>query len=421
MVISTRDTGADEGHSTPYDDEATGRDQDRSGFRMPFFGRKREEHHDSGWLDDVEEIPRADLPDGKRLARRARWTKWYLIVCAVVAPFLLLGLFVSATKTPTQQAAKVQTAAFDRVRAQAMVSVQNWIASGAAPLRQAQVLGWQGSEDLPKPKVDPNNPSATDDAASLTAVRFLVAAPAKSGDDAGSSSLYTAEVLVATTKSGAIAVVGDPALTPEEPPMAEAAADAARWPSLPTSTTPSDQVEAAIEQWAQAMASGSPQALRAVVNDANPDHAYIPFSGLTLQKTTVGEAAVVTPGTADDAAPKTIVVAVTLQLTDHPACEECDDAATDFDVLVTGADGVTPRVVAWGGPGTGPTLQPYANAVPSNDDLDTVLGQMDTSAEENPTQTQPPAQTQGSTKSTPKVKPGKSVTGKSGTAKKKGN
>ena len=34
-----------------------------------------------------------------------------------------------------------------------------------------------------------------------------------------------------------------------------------------------------------------------------------------------------------------------------------------FDVLVTGADTAAPRVVAWGGPGTGPTLVPFGNAV----------------------------------------------------------
>ena len=37
-----------------------------------------------------------------------------------------------------------------------------------------------------------------------------------------------------------------------------------------------------------------------------------------------------------------------------------------FDVLVTGADTAAPRVVAWGGPGTGPTLVPYGNAVPAD-------------------------------------------------------
>ena len=35
-------------------------------------------------------------------------------------------------------------------------------------------------------------------------------------------------------------------------------------------------------------------------------------------------------------------------------------------MLVTGADTAAPRVVAWGGPGTGPTLVPFGNAVPAD-------------------------------------------------------
>ena len=34
-----------------------------------------------------------------------------------------------------------------------------------------------------------------------------------------------------------------------------------------------------------------------------------------------------------------------------------------YDLLVTGADTAAPRVVAWGGAGTGPTLSAYDNAV----------------------------------------------------------
>jgi hypothetical protein len=50
-----------------------------------------------------------------------------------------------------------------------------------------------------------------------------------------------------------------------------------------------------------------------------------------------------------------------------PPAEPPDAAArVAFDVLVTGADTAAPRVVAWGGPGTGPELTPFRNAVPTS-------------------------------------------------------
>lgn len=389
MAISTRDTRADDGGDPFFEDAAPKKSK---------FGLKKSKVEAAGWLDDVEEVPRTDLPDGQRLARRAKWTKWYLIACAVLAPILMLMVLVAVAKPAPEFPKQKPAEAMTRERAEAMVTVQNWLASPESPLSNARVLGWESTTDLPGPP-KPENANAAqveEDPVSLMAVRFLVAqTPVETSegqivgvDSAYASTLYLVEVLVAETESGAVTTVGKPSLLPTPPSIKNAVTGADRWPSLEDAANPTDQAQTAITAWAAAMTSGSPQDLRSVVNDGDGSRAYVPLTGMTLLNTQVGDGAVLKTTGGEEPEAKEIVVAVTLTMTDNPACEDCRKAVAEYDVLITDANTVTPRVVAWGAPGTGPVLVPYMNAVPTNEVLNGALQDLEEeAADESPTST----------------------------------
>jgi len=129
---------------------------------------------------------------------------------------------------------------------------------------------------------------------------------------------------------------------------------------------------AAVQAWAAAYTSGDPAALRLTVGDPDPARGYLPLTGVAAADTTVGPSTVLDPAT--------VAVRVELAITwptaepagsataavTSPAEPPAAAAKVAFDVLVTGADTAAPRVVAWGGPGTGPELTPFRNAVPTS-------------------------------------------------------
>ena len=83
-----------------------------------------------------------------------------------------------------------------------------------------------------------------------------------------------------------------------------------------------------------------------------------------------------------------------ISLTKVAGAEEEQYEPMDFDVLVSGADTASPRVVAWGGAGTGPSLTKYGNAIVGLD-LVKEEEQQATDAPTDPTATGQPTSAQG--------------------------
>ena len=61
--------------------------------------------------------------------------------------------------------------------------------------------------------------------------------------------------------------------------------------------------------------------------------------------------------------PPFVSLTMTLPWNGQGADDSGAQTLATYDLLVTGADTAAPRVVAWGGAGTGPTLSAYDNAV----------------------------------------------------------
>ncbi|MDN5895749.1 MAG: hypothetical protein L0H93_17205, partial [Nocardioides sp.] len=377
MALSTRGIGEEGDVDTPEEDTTKGSQRDRKA-RNPLGKVFKKRNSEIDWLpDDVVEVPRDESAVARQLARRSRWTIGYIKVCAVVAPILLFGVVLAVTRDQPVPVEDKPAVAADRVRAEATVAVEEWLDSGEAPIRGGKIVQWESTRTLPKAKVDPRNETAEPDPTMQT-VRFVVNRPATEDKEAA---LYTAEVLTASTEAGAVSTVGAPALMPMLPSMGEDLSSVNRWPTLEEAADPDERVEAAITDWAKALTSGSAQTLRAAVDDADPDHAYVAFQGMRLQGTSLGDSAVLEWTDSEEPVPSRIVVSVTLNMTDRSGnCSKCAETASEFDVLIDEVDTVTPRVVAWGGPGSGSTLKPYQNAVEANEDLEEALEQYDPEA-----------------------------------------
>lgn len=371
MALSTRGIGNEDDVETTADTT-----QGSKRRRWPHPKRNGKGRRQADWLPaDVVEVPRDESVVAKKLARRSRWVKGYITACAVLAPILLIGVVLTVTRDPYVPNTGNEGGAADRVRAEATVAVEEWLNSGEAPIRNGKIVQWESTRTLPKAEAAPNQTTSTEPDPALKAVRFVVNRPATENQ---AGTLYTVEVLTASTEAGAVSTVGSPAIMPMLPSMGDELTNVNRWPTLDEPAEPDERVEAAITDWAKAITSGSAQSLRAVVNDSDADHAYVAFQGMRLQGTSLGDASVVEWGEGDDPVPTRIVAAVTLTMTDRTgACPKCSETVSEFDVLIDDADSVTPRVVAWGGPGSGPTLKPYQNAVAANEDLEAALEQYD--------------------------------------------
>lgn len=335
--------------------------------------------HDAGdplW-GELEEAPRADLPDGRKLEHRGRLYRLYIRSAMVLAPVLLIAnlLLLGQDNTPAPVAPSGLSDTANRSVAQ--VSVERWLAARPSPLPSGYVVGWDGAKRVADAPADEKGGASP---YRLTAHTFTVATK---GD---TSRTYTVQVLLATSSIGGAVPVGEPALIPQPSTNDADLAGASRWPSLPSAAV-SDAVESTVKLWAKAFTSGDADELRIAVGDPAKKHTYLPLAGVVLADTTVGEAAALWaaghPTTDEQAAgtpPNRVVVSVELRLlwasdlqADEPPSTS-DAPVVTYDVVVAGANTASPRVVAWGGPGTGPTLKAFSNAVTTTDVVESGLG-----------------------------------------------
>lgn len=314
------------------------------------MARRSRRRQGSVWTQ-LEESPRSGLPDAARIARRQRLYRvvvWASLVMAPLASFAWLSTLTSPQATSDIAAGQV---ASSDGRAVATVALDDWLDSETAVLDDVRVLSWDGSSTVHSPAAEDSG----DSAATLTVESFTVI------DGAGN--LYRVELLVASTPDDGPAVISEPSLIPIAP--STGSASSAPWPGRASVAT-SDSVGKAVEVWAEAFASGDPDALKLTTGDPDVDSVFAPLPALEVVETSVSSATPFDSGGTD-----TIIarVAVTVRpirssTTTTTAAGSGDTTSTlHFDVLVERASTAAPIVVAWGAPGSGPTLERYVNAV----------------------------------------------------------
>lgn len=316
------------------------------------MARKRSPRPPTLW-DEAEEVPRAGIPSTVTLERRMKWGRRVIWAVVVAFPFVVISLFVTASslKSATDLTPEVVEVDAD-ARAAAMTAVTDWLTGDAAPVVGGVLVSWDEATTMPA-FVPRSSDGATSAEAADRQVHALTAR-----DDAGMR--YRVEVLVATNSVGEVAVIGTPSLLPVAP-SSQWAAGVSPWPNHRTTTAP-DPVGTAVGAWVEAFTSGDPAKLRLTVGDPDPAHAYMPMTGAVGADHEVTSAAWVLDGAGEQT--DTLLVQVRVRF-DWPDVDnrKSGRAGATYDLLVQGADSAAPRVVAWGGPGTGPVLEPFGNAV----------------------------------------------------------
>lgn len=321
------------------------------------------------WADAVEDAPRADLPDEKH-SKRARWKRRYVWAATVLfVPALVLNAVVivnsmtssAQEEDPSVLAAETSPLAIE-ARAMAEMEVERWLASSPSPLPGGLLLSWNYAEPVEALSPEEVDQSGEEVAWEQVLKHDLTVSAA--------GALYSVNVTTVVDPLAGVELVGSPSLLPYAP--AASSGFTGYWPGAQAVAT-TEAIDQAVHQWARDFTGGDPSALRLRVGDPDGSRSYMPLVGVTLYSVEVVGATVQEHLLEEEtgrppANPEQVVARVELRvLWDGDA--EADDSAQrnlqpiSYDVLIDRADTASPQVVAWGGPGSGPGLQPYENAV----------------------------------------------------------
>lgn len=310
----------------------------------------------SAW-GTATEVPAARPPDEARGARRYRWYRRAIVSGVVLNPILALALLVALGSSPGPAASATATAQSSAGQAAATTELWRWL---PAVMPGAQIVHWRGAAAGPTPTTGSDG---TTDGPPTERNMFVVA------DRNGG--LYEATVMVTVDPLQGVAVIGSPSLVPL--PGGASAAVSARaggtteWAGLVIGRAPQPVVDA-VNTWAAAFTAGDRAKLRLAVADRDTTHTYLPLAGVQSVTATTEQSATWPVADGDPPDGRMLVRAgltVVWQGTPTDSANAQPRATIAYDLLVVDADTGAPRVVAWGGPGAGPTLIPFANAVPA--------------------------------------------------------
>lgn len=303
-----------------------------------------------------------DAPTAAKQARRHRITTWaiWANVFVLVPLLVLVGAFyLSERVTGKSEAAQASSTQVNGSggKASATLAIERWLARTPAPLPDGALVSWDGFETREAPPLPDNAPEGTQRPDYVQELHRFTLTDGKR--------LYDSEVLVNVHPAHGAKVIGTPTLLPR------AAYNSAGWGSeVPwfgfDQNTDTGEADTAVEVWVAAFTSGSPKKLKQTVGDPHKNSAYVPLSGVKSAKFTITNAGTKTAENDDEPEPDWMIARVEIELTwegqDEPEPGEQLTHAT-YDVLITDIDSATPKVVSWGGPGTGPSLKPYSVAL----------------------------------------------------------
>lgn len=310
------------------------------------------------WWSDQEESPRADIPSAKKLRKRTTLYRRVIWATLFLFPVTLLALFVAVSNTGEESGPAFMGP--PPTEATAISSIITWIDQKPSPLPGGRVISWDSYEKAPLP----TGRDKVEGIESLEVHTLTVAAP--------TGALFTTTVQIAVGDSIGETVVSTPTLVPLPPSGTDGTATSSLtpWPTLESSTA-TEGAETAIKAWAEAFTSGDPAALLNVVGDERGGVSYVPLSGLTFDIENYSIDAVAgifgddQDRTEPSVVPEKMIVSVTFEGQWAGVQTDVTTQSPQFtyDLLISRANTASPRVVAWGGYGSGSWLKEYGNAV----------------------------------------------------------
>lgn len=317
------------------------------------MARKKQSFTDE-W-SDAPEVPRSGIDDEGARAKRQKRTRRFVLVSTIMSPILLVALVFFVVNNygeepPPPPIAQVDPAA----RSVAVSAVEKWLSREPSPLPGAALVSWDDYTLMPKAPADPTQPDVV--YPELQTHRLSVVAQ--------TGVLVTVEVLVSSLDDQ-YAAVGTPSIQPQAPATNTELLNPTLWPGTQEDAA-SDSVEKSVTGWAEAFTSGDPVALRQVVGDPDSTHSYVTLDGAQDVTSAIVTSAWVMDTSGDTPVrTSTMLVNVNLTMTWPGQDPEKVSGTTSaaYDLMVVGADTAAPRVVAWGGSGSGPSLEEFSNSV----------------------------------------------------------
>lgn len=316
----------------------------------------------SSWYNDAPtESVVADLQGVNSASRKDKYRRWALYGAIGAAPLsLIFGIGgINATnqaksevsdlkaqvhKLENRPSGGAQLVNNSAGRYAAQQSLSSWLSSQPSPLPGGKLLYWVSSKSIPtKSKSD----QRTIESFALT-------------DGQGNG--YTASLEVAIDPRGGATVMSGPSLESIPSAATDEWAPTSAWSGVDLSSDTPDSANGSIQNWANAYFGGNSQQLGIVVGDPNSSHTYQAMTGASGTSITVKAYAT---------RPNNMAIA---QVEITPKWNVSTSNTTGggnpvvMDVLLKNANTAAPNVVAWGAPGSGPSLTAYQNAttIPSN-------------------------------------------------------
>jgi hypothetical protein len=311
------------------------------------------------YSDDL--VPRVGLPAAESIERRQRRIRRYVKWSATLMPFVLLlsilavlSTFTRSTPTSNNNA----SASSSRGRTVATLALDQWLTEVPSPLPGVTATQWDGATLVAPSPVGPNSSPTWN--AELDSFTLYVG-----------TTIYNATIEVALRPGGGAVTVSGPSLTLVPPTDTTSGWNSGGpWSGLVSSSSVSSSVQSALDGWLSAYVSGSSSRLRLAVGDTSADGTYVSLAGVkSATMNVVAGATRVAPNavtTQSSTNPSAEIIEINLYLIwNHqkvnPNQSIPNGPATTLDLLVERADTAAPVVVAWGAPGTGPSLVPYQN------------------------------------------------------------
>lgn len=323
------------------------------------------------WDEQQVSVPNEELVRMSKVkkAGRFKWLRRGVWLSIFLTPVLLLAAaawYVDAQNPDPVAAPPTSLEINDSIgKDAATTTVRDWLASNPQPIPGAQLLSWNGYTTQPKPAI-------ADAETSETAAGVFVPEWNKETHyfsvRAGNGTLFRVTVEADADRTLGARVTSTPSFEPLLPEVTSG------WKDSPEpwfgyqSTQTTENISASVNDWLAAYVSGNPATLRNIVGDQDAAHFYMPLSGIQKATATV-ERVSFKPSDAPDAPvienPDTVIARIQVKLLWNGQVQENLDsfARLSFDLLIQNANTASPRIVAWGGPGSGPELKPYQNSV----------------------------------------------------------
>lgn len=330
----------------------------------------RKKNTESLW-DETTTVPEEELVKQLKNKRQSRykWMKRGVWLSIIMAPILALVALMWYMDTqnpdPTPQPPTSLEINDSIGKNAAITTVEAWLEGDPQPIPGGTLISWNGYTVQKKPAI-------VDEESRETAAGVIIPKWDREihyfsvSSSNGMLFQVTLEVDVDETLGARVEAI--PFAEPLVPTVSGGWDDAGEpWYGYQSAqTTPG--ITSSVEAWVQAYVGGNPGALRNIVGDPNENHFYLPMSG--IQKATVTVERVAYKPSDDPSAgveknPDTVLARIKVALLWKGQVQKDSEAYAiyNLDLLIENADTASPRVVAWGGPGTGASLKRYGNAV----------------------------------------------------------